>query len=197
MVNSLRYLVPKFPRLMGGVVLTACVAFLFSLPVNACSHCLLSLLPVNACSHCCLFLLLPGFSLYLYGNRLQLPSECVCDTRNKSLIRPFTIFWRSPSHGVKPLGLPSSHQSSHQGAQARPAHPPPPNLARHLRLTNHAALRCQGEGKGGGWCSWAHSQTSFVKVRTQGLATQPTSRSETWQAGQAKPFFGARRIKKK
>jgi hypothetical protein len=39
---------------------------------------------------------------------------------------------------------------SHQCAQARPAHPLPPKLARHLRLTNQAALRCQGEGRGGG-----------------------------------------------
>ena len=38
--------------------------------------------------------------------------------------------WRSPSHGAKPLGLPDSHQSSsHQSAQAHPAHPPPPKLA--------------------------------------------------------------------
>ena len=41
----------------------------------------------------------------------------------------FKSFWRSPSHGAQPLGLPSSHQSSHQGTQARPAHPPPPKLA--------------------------------------------------------------------
>ena len=41
----------------------------------------------------------------------------------------YTSFWRSPSHGAQPLGLPSSHQSSHQGTQARPAHPPPPKLA--------------------------------------------------------------------
>ena len=59
-------------------------------------------------------------------------------------------FWRSPSHGAQPLGLPSSQQSSHQGVQARPAHPPPPKLARHFRLTKHAALRCQGMGRGGG-----------------------------------------------
>ena len=39
------------------------------------------------------------------------------------------IFWRSPSHGAQPLGLSSSHQSSHQCAQARPAQPPPPKLA--------------------------------------------------------------------
>ena len=39
------------------------------------------------------------------------------------------VFWRSPSHGAQPLGLVDSHQSSHQGAQARPAHPPPPKLA--------------------------------------------------------------------
>jgi len=58
-------------------------------------------------------------------------------------------FWRSPGHGAKPLGLMCSHQSSHQCAQARPAHPLSPNFARHLRLANQAALRCQGEGRGG------------------------------------------------
>ena len=41
----------------------------------------------------------------------------------------FLSFWRSPSHGAQPLGLSSSHQSSHRCAQARPAHPPPPKLA--------------------------------------------------------------------
>ena len=41
----------------------------------------------------------------------------------------FIDFWRSPSHGAQPLGLSSSNQSSHQCAQARPAHPPPPKLA--------------------------------------------------------------------
>jgi hypothetical protein len=83
--------------------------------------------------------------------------------------------------------------NSHQCAQARPSHPPPPKLARHLRLTNQAALWCQGEGRGRGWCCWAYPGTSFVKVETQGLAraTQPTSRSETWQAGQANLFVGA------
>ena len=132
---------------------------------------------------------------------------------------------------------------SHQCAQARPAHPPPPKLARHLRLTNHAALRCQGMGRGGGgaagrtmktrntsihtsvrrpaqhnphpqnlhsdpdlqirqpcgvrgrgrgWCCWAYPGTKIWKVETQGLARamQPTSRSETWQAGQANSFVG-------
>ena len=79
---------------------------------------------------------------------------------------------------------------SHQCAQARPAHPPPPKLAQRPRLTNQAALRCQGEGRGRGWCCWAYPGTSFVKVETQGLprATQPTSRSETWQACRAKFF---------
>jgi len=102
------------------------------------------------------------------------------------------LFWRSPSHGAQPLGLSSSHQSSHQGVQARPAHPPPPKLARNLRLTNQAALRCQGEGRGRGWCCWAHPGTKVWKVENQGLAraTQPTSRSETWQAGQANIFVG-------
>jgi len=103
------------------------------------------------------------------------------------------LFWRSPSHGAKPLGLPSSHQSSHQCAQAHPAHPPPPKLAQWPRLTNQAALRCQGEGRGRGWCCWAHPGTSFVKVETQGMAraTQPASSSETWQAGQENLFVGA------
>jgi len=103
------------------------------------------------------------------------------------------IFWRSPSHGAKPLGLPSSQQNSHQGAQACPAHPLSPDFARHLRLPNQAALRCQGEGRGRGWCCWAYPGTKVWKVENQGLAraTQPTSRSETWQAGQANSFVGA------
>jgi len=36
------------------------------------------------------------------------------------------VMGRSPYVLRKTLGLMSSHQSSHQGAQARPAHPPPP-----------------------------------------------------------------------
>jgi len=102
-------------------------------------------------------------------------------------------FWRSPSHGAQPLGLSSSHQSSHQCAQARPAHPPPPKLARHLRLTNQAALWCQGVGRGGGGAAGRTVKTKIWKVENQGLAraTQPTYRSETWQAGRAKVFVGA------
>jgi len=72
------------------------------------------------------------------------------------------LFWRSPSHGAQPLGLPSSHQSSHQGTQARPAHPPPPELARHLRLTNQAALRCQGMGRGGGGAAGRTVKTKII-----------------------------------
>jgi len=56
----------------------------------------------------------------------------------------------------------SSHQSSHQGAQARPAHPPPPKLARHLRLTNQAALRCQGMGRGGGGAAGRTVKTRII-----------------------------------
>ena len=72
------------------------------------------------------------------------------------------LFWRSPSHGAKPLGLPDSHQSSHQCAQAHPAHPPPPKLARHLRLTNQAALRCQGMGRGGGGAAGRTVKTKII-----------------------------------
>ena len=75
--------------------------------------------------------------------------------------RPFS-FWRSPSHGAQPLGLVSSHQSSHQGAQASPAHPPPPKLARHLRLTNQTALRCQGMGRGGGGAAGRTMKTRII-----------------------------------
>jgi len=69
---------------------------------------------------------------------------------------------------------------SHQCAQARPSHPPPPKLAQLPRLTNQVALRCQGEGRGRGWCCWAHPGTKVWKVENQGLAraTQPMSRSE-------------------
>ena len=83
------------------------------------------------------------------------------------------LFWRSPSHGAQPLGL----------ACFTPEFP----------LTNQAALRCQGEGRGRGWCCWAYPGTKIWKVETQGLAraTRPTSRSETWQAGQANSFVGA------
>ena len=87
-----------------------------------------------------------------------------------------TAFWRSPSHGAQPLGLMSSHQSSHQGAQARPAHPPPPELARHLRLTNQAALRCQGEGRGRGWCCWAHRENeNYSQQCAQARPAHPPS----------------------
>jgi hypothetical protein len=96
-----------------------------------------------------------GFANHGILDLLQTISETMVShsTLNTNLVlflykhRPF---WRSPSHGAQPLGLSSSHQSSHQCAQARPAHPPPPKLARHLRLTNQAALRCQGMGRGGG-----------------------------------------------
>jgi len=116
-----------------------------------------------------------------------------CQFSRNSVFCNGLIFWRSPSHGAQPLGLMSSHQSSHQGTQARPAHPPPPKLAQWPKLTNQAALRCQGEGRGRRWCCWAYPGTKIWKVQTQGLAraTQPTSRSETWQIGQANSFVGA------
>ena len=72
------------------------------------------------------------------------------------------FFWRSPSHGAQPLGLTYSHQSSHQCAQARPAHPPPTKLARHLRLTNQAALRCQRMERGGGGAAGRTVKTNFI-----------------------------------
>ena len=60
-----------------------------------------------------------------------------------------SFFGEAPVMGRSPEGWHVSRLSSHQGAQARPAHPPPPTLARHLRLTNQAALWCQGvRGKG-------------------------------------------------
>ena len=71
-------------------------------------------------------------------------------------------FWRSPSHGAQPLGLTYSHQSSHQCAQARPAHPPPPKLARHLRPTYQAALWCQGVGRGGGGAAGRTVKTKII-----------------------------------
>jgi hypothetical protein len=96
-------------------------------------------------------------------------------------------FWRSPSHGAQPLGLPSSQQSSHQGVQARPAHPPPPKLARHLRLTNHAALRCQGMGRGGGGATGRTMKTKIIhtSVRRPAQRTpcpQPCTVTQTNQA---------------
>ena len=72
------------------------------------------------------------------------------------------IFWRSPSHGAKPLGLIDSQQSSHQGAQAHPANPLSPNFARHLRLTDQAALLCQGMGRGGGGAAGRTLKTKIV-----------------------------------
>jgi len=82
-------------------------------------------------------------------------------------------FWRSPSHGAQPLGLPDSHQSSHQCAQARPAHPQPPKLARHFRLTNQAALWCQGVGRGGGGAAGRTVKTRIVHICVRRPA-QPT-----------------------
>ena len=79
-------------------------------------------------------------------------------------VRVFVMlcFWRSPSHGAQPLGLVDSQQSSHQGAQARSAHPLSPNFARHLRLTNQAALRCQGLGRGGGGAARRTVKTEII-----------------------------------
>jgi len=47
-----------------------------------------------------------------------------------------------------------------------------------------------GGGEGQGVVLLGALSMSFVKVETQGLprATQPTSRSETWQADQANSF---------
>ena len=87
----------------------------------------------------------------------------------------FRRFWRSPSHGAQPLGLVDSHQSSHQGAQARPAHPPPPKFARHFRLTKHAALQCQGMGRGGGSAAGRTPERKFGKLR---LRAWPEPRSQ-------------------
>ena len=92
-------------------------------------------------------------------------------------------FWRSPSHGAKPLGLSSSHQSSHQGAQARPAHPPPPKLARHLRLTCHAALRCQGMGRGGGGAAGRTVKTKIIHTSVR----RPTQRTPRPQNSHSDP----------
>jgi hypothetical protein len=92
-------------------------------------------------------------------------------------------FWRSPSHGAKPLGLSSSHQSSHQGAQARPAHPPPPKLARHLRLTYHAALRCQGMGRGGGGAAGRTVKTKIIHTSVR----RPTQRTPRPQNSHSDP----------
>jgi len=108
-----------------------------------------------------------GFANHGILDLLQTISETMVShsTLNTNLVlflykhRPF---WRSPSHGAQPLGLSSSHQSSHQCAQARPAHPPPPKLARHLRLTNQAALRCQGMGRGGGGAGGRTVKTRII-----------------------------------
>ena len=92
-------------------------------------------------------------------------SKCQPDLQVVNSSPSFTVsnlFWRSPSHGAQPLGLSSSHQSSHQCAQARPAHPPPPKLARHLRLTNQAALWCQGVGRGGGGAAGRTVKTEII-----------------------------------
>ena len=51
------------------------------------------------------------------------------DEEGSDEVEDESIFLQSPSHGAQPLGLVDSHQSSHQGAQARPAHPPPQTLA--------------------------------------------------------------------
>ena len=111
-----------------------------------------------------------GFANHGILDLLQTISETMVShsTLNTNLVlflykhRPF---WRSPSHGAQPLGLSSSHQSSHQCAQARPAHPPPPKLARHLRLTNQAALRCRGRGGAGGGAAGRTPERKFGKLR--------------------------------
>jgi len=75
----------------------------------------------------------------------------------------------------------SSHQSSHQGAQARPAHPPPPKLARHLRLTNQAALQCQGMGRGGGGAAGRTVKTRIVHTSVRRPA-QRTPRPQNFHS---------------
>jgi hypothetical protein len=64
---------------------------------------------------------------------------------------------------------------SHQCEQARPSHPPPPKLARHLRLTNQAALQCQGMGRGGGGAAGRTMKTRIIhtSVRRPAQRTPP------------------------
>jgi hypothetical protein len=129
-----------------------------------------------------------GFSQPFY---CALASQIWAPVWSRSWMLTISTFWRSPSHGAKPLGLTYSQSSSHQGAQARPAHPPPPCTVPQTYKSGSPAV--SGGGEGQGWCCWAHPGTKIWNVETQGLAraTQPTSRSETWQAGQANFFVGA------
>ena len=71
-------------------------------------------------------------------------------------------FWRSPSHGAQPLGLACFTPEFPPGRAGPPSAPPPPKLARHLRLTNQAALRCQGMGRGGGGAAGRTMKTRII-----------------------------------
>ena len=117
--------------------------------------------------------------------------ECLCEnvrvcvfSRMCVNVRVFVMlcFWRSPSHGAQPLGLVDSQQSSHQGAQARSAHPLSPNFARHLRLTNQAALRCQGLGRGGGGAAGRTVKTKIIHTSVRRPA-QRTPRPQNLHSG--------------
>ena len=104
-----------------------------------------------------------SLSFVSYASR-HLTKGASDDCHNRpSLFSICSSFLAKPqSYGAQPLGLMSSHQSSHQGVQARPAHPLSPNFARHLRLTNHAALRCQEMGRGGGGAAGRTVKTRIV-----------------------------------
>jgi len=122
-----------------------------------------------------IFLFTPFFEDFLAAQPFllqQVNNQLVHDFLSQQNTR---LFWRSPSHGAQPLGLSSSHQSLHQCAQAHPAHPPPPELARHLRLTNQAALRCQGMGRGGGGAAGRTVKTKVIHTSVRRPA-QPTPR---------------------
>ena len=104
-----------------------------------------------------------SLSFVSYASR-HLTKGASDDCHNRpSLFSICSSFLAKPqSYGAQPLGLMSSHQSSHQGVQARPAHPLSPNFARHLRLTNHAALRCQGMGWGSGGAAGRTVKTKVI-----------------------------------
>jgi len=77
----------------------------------------------------------------------------------------------------------------------RPAHrtPRPQNLHNDPDLQIRQPCGARGRGGAGGGAAGRTPERKFGKVETQGLAraTQPTSMSETWQAGRAKVFVGA------
>ena len=74
-----------------------------------------------------------------------------------------------------------------------PSAPPAPKTCTVTQTYKSGSPAVSGEGRGRGWCCWAYPGTKIWKVETQGLAraTQPTSRSEACQAGQANAFVGA------